>query len=282
MEFIAKCKTSTAVSERDTSCFRIFKYISQRREVLRTPSDKQSFTKIANACADYSAVLNCIAKWGDLSDDGKIKDSKRYVIGSMMAMELEEAYRLYFASAAASFPPAKKRKGRSCECDLSESKIAHCILGRIPYKIIPIGMWNCNFEKWRLESISAHNILNYSSDLDYIYSAPLEQCEVYIDKTILLRMEQIDLLTILLGLFQNQMNQPWSETDFERVAHFLLEEYNVVDALRKIGFPDETDDMGKRHYKQMRKFYEMVQTWEKDGLNQAYQDYQKTVKYLKI
>lgn len=281
MDFIAKCKTSTAVSERDTSCFRIFKYISQRREVLRNPSDKQSFTKIANACADYSAVLNRIAECGSFCDDVKIKDPKKYVIGSMMVMELEEAYRLHFASAAASFPPDQKRKGRSCECELSESEIAHCILGRIPYKIIPMGMRNCNFEQWCFESISAHNILNYSTDLEYIYSAPLEQCDAYVDKTILLRMEQIDLLAILLDLFKNKTSQPWSKSDFERVARFFLQEYNVVDALRRIKFPGKNNDEKKQHYRQMRKFYEMAQTWEEGGLNQAYQDYQKTVNCLK-
>lgn len=278
MEFIAECKTSSAASERDTSCFRIFKYISQRREVFRTPSDKQSFTKIANACKDYTTVLDRIAEWGNVSNDGSLNDPKRYVIGSMMAMELEEAYRLHFSSAAAFFPPAKKRKGRVIDCELQTSKIAHCILGRIPYKIVPVGSWSSNFERWRLESAAAHNILSYATDLEYIYSAPLHQCEVYIYKAILLRMEQIDLLTILLGLFQNQMSQPWSELDFERVARFLLQEYNVVDALRKIGFPGKNGDEGKQHYRQMRKFYEMAQTWEKGGLNQAYQTYREAVK----
>lgn len=277
MELIAKGKVDADTTGRDRSCFRIFKYISQRREVLRTPSDKQSFAKIANACTDYSAVLNRIAEWGRVYDDGKIKDPKRYVIGSMMAMELEEAYRLHFAGAAASLPPAQKRKGRLCDCEYLESKIAHRLLGRIPYKIIPAGLWNSGFNQWRMESISAHNILNYSTDLEYIYSAPLENCEVYIDKTILLRMEQIDLLVVLLGVFQNQIKKPWSEFDYESVAQFLFQEYNIVDTLRNVAFPDNSSDKGKRHYKEMRKFYEMAQTWEKDGMNQAYRTYVETI-----
>lgn len=277
MEFIAESKMSADTVERDTSCFRIFKYISQRREVFRTPSDKKSFTRIANACADYASVLDRISEWGKTKKEGSINNPKRYVIGSMMAMELENAYRLHFASAAASLPSEKKRKGRACDCEYLERKIAHCLLGRIPYRTVPIGMWNSHFDRWQMESISAQNILNYSTDLECIYSAPLEYCEVYIDKTILLRMEQIDLLVILLGIFQNQMKEPWSESDYENVAQFLFQEYNIIDALRNIGFPENSSDKGKQQYKQMRKFYEMVQTWEKDGLNQAYRIYKETV-----
>lgn len=276
MEFVAKRKSSSDTSERDASCFRIFKYISQRREVFCTPSDKESFNKIANACRDYSGVLDCIAESG-VSKDGKISDPKRYVIGSMMAMELEEAYRLHLASAAAFFPPSKKRKGRACDCEYLESKIAHCILGRIPYTVVPAGMWNSNFDQWHLESFSAHNILNYSTDLEYIYSAPLAHCEVYIDKTILMRMEQIDLIDILLFIFQNQIKQAWSDMDFERVAQFLSQEYNVIDTLRDIGFVDKATSKAKQHYKEMRKFYEMVQTWEPNGINHAYLTYTEAI-----
>lgn len=281
MEFIAEGKTDTDTAERDTSCFRIFKYISQRRDVFRTPSDKHSFTKIANACKDYAAVLDRIAEWGVISKDGSITNPQRYVIGSMMAMELEEAYRLHFASVAASFPSTKKRKGKVSDCEAQVSSLTYNILGRIPCTVIPTGTWSKHSDQWHPDSSSAHNILNYTTDIEYIYSTPVSQSETYIDKSIILRMEQIDLIIILLGVFQNQIKEPWSESDYNRVARFLKKEYNIIDSLRNIGFPDNFSDKGKQHYRQMRKFYEMAQTWEEGGLNRAYQTYIEVVETCK-
>lgn len=92
-----------------------------------------------------------------------------------------------------------------------------------------------------------------------------------------MRMEQIDLIDILLFIFQNQINQAWSDMDFERVAQFLSQEYNVIDTLRDIGFVDKATSKTKQHYKEMRKFYEMVQTWEPNGINHAYLTYTEAI-----
>ena len=275
MDFIAGFKPDTPTSGRDTSCFRIFKYISQRSDVFRAPSDKKSYTKIANACKDYVSVLDQIAQWGKKSETGRIVNPKKYVIGSMMVMELEEAYRLHLASATAAIPDDMKRNIQAKDRKTLESTILSSICVPIPIKTALTDEKNAAYFQCNLERISAHNILNYTTDLKYTYTAPPLESETYISKTVILRSEQLDLLLVLCGVFKNQLKNQWSEDDYEKVADFLYHEYNVIDALRKIHFPLADDTESKEHYTKMRKFYEMVQSWTADGSNQAYRYYRK-------
>lgn len=275
MDFIAGFKPDTPTSGRDTSCFRIFKYISQRSDIFRTSSYKKSYTKIANACKDYVSVLDQIAQWGKKSETGRIANPKKYVIGSMMAMELEEAYRLHLASAVAAISDDRKRNLHVKDRKKLESTILSSICVPIPIKTALIDEKNAAYFQCNLERISAHNILNYATDLKYTYTAPPQESETYISKTVILRSEQLDLLLVLCGVFGNQLKNQWSEDDYEEVADFLYHEYNVIDALRKIHFPLADDTESKEHYTKMRKFYEMVQSWTSDGSNQAYRYYRK-------
>lgn len=272
--------------DRDTSCFRIFKYISQRQNVFQTPSDKSSNLKIARACLDYAKVLDKIAKWGYPTNSGEMLDAKRYVIGSMMVMELEEAYRLHFVSAAASVAQEKKRRGTVADCRAQESEIAQCILERIPSRRIPFYMVERDYKLNEYISFPAHNILNYERDLKFIYSEPIKLSSIYVLKTTLLRDVQIELMVILKGIFSLHMKMVWSDSDFQSVAKFLKEEYNVVDTLREIGFPKPGNSQiekenCRQHYTRMRKVYEMIQSWEINGGNRAYSIYRHTMNTLK-
>lgn len=256
---------------RDTSAFRIFKYISMRKDMFSTPSDK-GFTKlIPKACADYSKVLDTIAQWGPMNDTGIFKNAKGYVIGSIMATELEEAYRLHFASAYAS---AICKQGQK----FSEHAIqtALNILGRFPYYLVfPINfeelMKTSDFlkdaDKFILSQYEcAHNILNYKMDLSYITSKDEQACNSYVERSRTLRNEQLTLYSVLQNIFHEQIEQEWSDSDFYAVAKFFYEKYNIIDVLRKISFPFQSEQENsceiKMHYENMQKFYEAIHSFK--------------------
>lgn len=299
MEFIANSKlngrTETGLFDEakgsEKSCLRIFKYISQRQDVFRNPSDRGKNNKIAAACADYAAVLDIISEWGKEAHSGDTTMAKKYVIASMMVMELEESHRLFLASAAAATPRRSKKNKDDVFVDEFESEIAYELLGRIPViKYEP----TCSNDPLDTDnvicisvgSVSAFNFLRYHEIVKYIYSTPLKTTMLYSLKVCLLRNIQANLLELLLMLFSTEVRLAWTEGDFQIAADFLYEKFNVVDAFRKIPFPElelhSGNKNGKRkrrkkdHYDRMREFFIMMQSWENQNKDQPVKGNQST------
>ena len=284
MEFIANSKlkgrTETGIFDEtkgsERSCLRIFKYISQRQDVFRNPSDRGKNTKIATACADYAAVLDVISEWGKEAHLGDTNMAKKYVIASMMVLELEESHRLFLASAAAATPRRSKKNKDDVSWDKFESKIAYELIGRIPtiYYNKQLTASNALLNRGDViyGSVSAFNFLRYHEIVKYIYAVPPEVSTLYVLKTCILRDIQVELFSLLLMLFSTEVRLAWTDSDFHVAANFLYEKYNVVDALRKIPFPEleplSINKSGKRmrrkkdHYDRMREFFRMMQSWD--------------------
>jgi len=267
MEFIAESKMDDENCENekhgkrgpDTSCFRIFKYICQRQHVFWTPSDKTSYQKIADACNDYASILDRIAMWGQVDENGKINDAKKYVIGTFTVTELEEAFRLHFVSASAANPQSKGQEKNETVRRKSE-----ILLGRIPCKLPRI-----DFPAW--------NFLNYKSDIKEIYSSSGAEDNPHLDEVIVFRVLQINCHNLLMIMFFGQMQEAWDDSFFENVAEFIIKHYPIINSLRQIKFPSYGETEGakqfcRNHYRQMRKIYSMTESMFGDGYS-YYQDF---------
>ena len=286
MDFIANSKLKgrtesglyDEVAGAERSCLRIFKYISQRQNVFRNPSDRGKNNKIAVACADYAAVLNTISEWGEKAHLGDIYMAKKYVIASIMAIELEESHRLYLANAAAAASRRRKKNMGDVFWDEFESEIAYELIGRIPIITRSNTSPKIDNKYIAVGSVSAFNFLRYRETVEHIYSTPPETAMLYSLKICLLRNIQSELISLLLMLFSTKDRIEWTYSDFQVAANFLYEKYNVVDALRKIPFPElelpSINKSGKRmrrkkdHYDRMREFFRMMQSWETQDMDQ--------------
>lgn len=262
MDFIANCyaqdwrndekKINTRPEDRkrgkETNCFRIFKQISQRKKPLPNESHDKSNEGIAAACADYRAVLDQIAAWEEPAVNGDRDLAFKYVVGTLMAKEWEEAFRLHFASA---FAAAERRKGSQKQQEAMESEIAQYLLGRSPMSL-------------------GHGIMDYQEDIRHIRSAPIETIEPYLDRQTILAGEKWRLHRLLWILWPPHNQPVWKEADYRDAARFFSRKYNIVGKLRSIKFPPAAPSgaassggkrRGKDHYDRMRAYYRMINQW---------------------
>ena len=244
MEFIARTRV------KDTgNCFRIFKMISQRKNVMKDERETGTNESVEKACAAYNAVLEEIAQWEQPAAAGDVPMAQKYVIGSLMAKETEEAYRLHFVSAMAG---AAKRKGTQRKRMELESEIAQQILGR------------------NTESLP-HDPMTYKDDIACICSADQNAYPHYVSKRMILRREQTYLCAQLNMLLPAWARPKWTEDDYRKAAAFFGEKYNIINKLRSIPFPaavrtepsgnGKRNRKGKDHYDRMREYYEMIIGW---------------------
>lgn len=262
MDFIANCYTQDRRSEeeknktylenrkrgKEINCFRIFKKISQKKEPLPNESHDGSNMGIAAACADYRAVLDQIAEWEEPAVNGDRDLAFQYVVGTLMAKEWEEAFRLHFASA---FAAAERRKGPQKQQEALESETAQELLGRSVFTL-------------------SHSIMDYREDLRHICSAPNETIKPYLDRYRILAGEKGMLHSILWMLWPPPNRPVWSEADYLDAAQFFSRQYNIIKKLRGIDFPPAAPSgaaspggkrRGKDHYDRMRKYYDMINKW---------------------
>lgn len=278
MEFIAENKIYYKKKDRkarDTSVFRIFKYISQHVKSFSTPSDKNYDHFLPEACADYSKVLDTIEEWGRLAG----KDTyyaKRYVAGSVMATELEEAYRLHFVCECVSVQKSIS-PGRESNFKKKEFIFQSVFLGNF------ISTFLLKKRRILITIDTPHNILNYNDDIHEIFYGSEIHHISYFAKSRILKNAQTDLLSILRNIFMDQLDSVWSDDDFCAVAQFYRYKYNVVEVLRRIKFPPlDNDEESRRkredHFKRMHLLYKQFSQWADYGEEQRHEFYKEARK----
>lgn len=236
--YVELCALELAISKYAESRLRIFRYITRRKDILSIRAEHDEAYPLLSAFDDYYAILNDIKSLEDIALKDDLQACKRYVASSMAIGVLEESTRLYLASTLFNFFE-KKGTNNTPTLRTINNELYESLWARIPS--FPNQRFSRNPDPASSKSTNyelgcAHNILNYSRDVDALFNHSTEYSEIYVMKQLILRKELNDLRGLLLLLFPNQHS--WTDQDFRSAFDFYRQEYNIVDTLIKYPLPN--------------------------------------------